>query len=487
MILDVLALLVANAWILIAGVGVLRLATGSRLAPSWPSLGLAYVVGVAAVGVAAQLVLMAGLALTVQEVMVLCGALFLAGFLRRPVAAALTTRRSEHGGLPTTRVTAALVGAFLLLVAVDLAFQPLFRPDAWAQWTAKARAIVLMDGLDTAFFTSSTTVQNPDYPLLVPSLEAIVFRFMGFDTQLIHLQFFLVLAGFTLALVALTRGRAPRAIVWASVAAIVFAPATAIQTASAYADVPVAVFFALAGVAAWRWLEDAHLPSLVLLSLFSAAALATKVEGVVLILALFAVLVPLVARRSLRLGALTAGAGLAALVGIAPWYAWRRAHDIPGVVAFRRGVSPDVLSDQADRVPTAVGTLAVELFDPTSWLLLVPLALAATALVLRYGRRRDGAILTLGVLVLAFVGLVWTYWAGEYPLDWHLSVSSDRVVVGPVFFAAALTPLLLASALGGSGGEPGAVARVQTRLGEEGDGRPGTAEAGRVADAPVTG
>ena len=52
-----------------------------------------------------------------------------------------------------------------------------------------------------------------------------------------------------------------------------------IGTASALADIPVAIMFALSGVFAWRWLVDSDALALGCFALFAAAAYATKFEG----------------------------------------------------------------------------------------------------------------------------------------------------------------------------------------------------------------
>ena len=90
----------------------------------------------------------------------------------------------------------AIAAGMTALMAVDLWFQPLGRWDAWAQWTAKARVIYLFHGLAPSILsTSPYYAMNPDYPTLLPALEASDFTFMGsIDTRVIHVQFWLLFA-----------------------------------------------------------------------------------------------------------------------------------------------------------------------------------------------------------------------------------------------------------------------------------------------------
>ena len=446
MIGDALALLGANACLLVAGVGVLRLAAPRlRLA----DLGLAYLAGVAAVGVLCPLLLMAGLDLTLLEFLLLCAGLFLTGFLRRPRERALEPRPALSDDRRLILLAAGITVAFLVLLAVVVSFEPLYRTDAWAQWTPKARAIVLLGGLDPRVFSGEAyRGMNLDYPLLVPSLEAIDFRFMGFDTQILHLQPFFLFVAYLAALAALVRDRVPRTILWPILLAIALAPTLAIQTASLYADVPLAVFFGLAGLCGWRWLGDGDRGSLALFGLFAAAALATKIEGRIFVGVLALLFVVLAWRGSRARALATAGAaGAAVLVAVVPWRVWTHVHDVPINFPEGNAFSPSFLAAHVGRIPHTVQVLARDLLDPTAWLLLVPVALAAVLLALRLSARKDEAALVLGTFGLSFAGLVWTYWSTPFDLDWHLGTSATRVIIAPALFCASFAPILLTRVL----------------------------------------
>ena len=434
---DALQLGLANLCIWAAGWGVHRLITGGRRGRRLGGAATAYLVGIASVGVIATLLLLAGASLRVWEILVLCAVLAACGFVRdRRIAA------------PLPRVgpwwAALLVVAFLVVLGVDLFFQPLWAYDAWAQWTPKAKSFVLLGGLDASYFRSAP---NSDYPVLVPALEAIDFRFMGgFATQVVHLQFFLLVAGYVGALFELLLPRARVAFVWAAAATVVVAPSLGIQAAYAVADVPLAVLFALAGIFAWIWLEEGDRAALVLLALFAAGALAAKNEGELFVGTLFGLLIVLLAwQRAWRSTALTVATGVVALVGIVPWRLYTRAHDLTNYYA---GSTPSI--HHLGRIPIAGGRLLKEAFDPASWLALLPLVIAAVALAWFYGGARRGPLLVLGLIVLSYVELVFVYWATSLPFDYDLNTTARRVITSPLLFAAALAPLLLEQAVTGA-------------------------------------
>ena len=291
---DLLALAFANGCLVVAGHGVLR-AIGFGPAPRdlpW-SLGVAYLAGAAAVGVLGSILLVAGLSLTAWQLVALCAALLAIGLARRR-----ELRRPER--VPTLgllRVFPWATALALAILAVDLAVQPIWTDDAWSIWTIKAASIVELDGLDPEFL-SSAAVFNADYPLVVPVLELVALRFTGWPTELVPLQLGLVFIAFPAALVALLREWVRPLVLWTVVLGVAVAPSLQVQTASAVADITLAVFFALAGLAGWRWVETGERGLLWLAGLFGAAAIGTKAEGIVFVVLLFTALAVASRRRA---------------------------------------------------------------------------------------------------------------------------------------------------------------------------------------------
>jgi hypothetical protein len=436
---DAALLLVANACFLAAGLGLTRLAgRWSRPREALNALGLSCVVGVAAVGTLAPVLYVLGLELTAWQVVLLCAVLAALGLL---------PATTSPVRVPVERAPAALLAltaGLLALLAVDLWWQPLWSYDAWTFWTPKARALAELGGLDERWFTSPD-VLNPDYPLLLPAVEAIGFRFTGYETRLLDLQAWLLLVGFALAAVELLRPRARAVAIGIVLAMVAAAPSVWFQTAAAQADVPLAVFVALGGVLAWIWIEERDAGALALAAVLAAAAASTKAEGIAFAAALMAVTAALLLLRGRRRGALaTVGAGAAGLaVALVPWRLWLASVDVENQASLGR--ADDV--ERLGRVPTATVRVLWELVDPTAWLLLVPLAVVLAVLSLRRERHDAAALLVGGVVALGVVALVVAYWTSPFELDFHLSRSARRVVMPLVLLAAALTPLL--SAAGG--------------------------------------
>ena len=132
---------------------------------------------------------------------------------------------------------------------------------------------------------------------------------------------------------------------------------------------------------------------------------------------------------------------------------WRVAHGLPASSQYYNAsdLAPEHLADAIDRLGPFLVRLPTYLVTPSRWLVVVPLTLAAAALVWR--RRPELALLVVSFVVLSMVGLLVIYWIGSIPLDFWLATSGERVVMSIVVACGALLPLVAAEALG-DGDEP---------------------------------
>lgn len=436
---DLVFFALGNALVLAAGHGALRLfGIRPRAADlSW-SLALAYVAGAGVVGVLGSAVLVAGLQLSSWQLGFGCLAVLLAGVLRGGGHRPATGERWDRW----SRVLLVVALVVLAILAVDLAAQPVWSDDAWSIWSAKANSIVLLDGLDAGYLESES-VFNAGYPLVVPVLELVANRFSGVPNELLPLQLGLLFLAFPFALVALLRSHARPFVLAVTALVATAAPTLQIQTASAVADVPLAVFFALSGVAAWLWIEDGGDEHLWLAGLFAAAAVGTKVEGALLvgILAVGVCIWTVRRRRPRRRPALVAAAVVASA---APWEIWSRMHSLGSAVSDAGGFDLEALGGMS-RVPRAAEALTRELVDPTSWLALVGLVALSAVFGLRRPPVRDAALFTIFVVMTALATFLVIYWVTPLDFDYHVATSVRRVVTAPVVFGLAMTPLLLSS------------------------------------------
>ena len=446
MIADLGGLLLANACFLAAGAGVAGL-TGWWHGPRGlvGSLGVCYLAGLASYGIVAQILYVLGASLSRWQVVVVCLVLA-AGSLR-----AIRSDFERRPSLGLSRWVLAALVAMVALLAVDLWFQPLWAYDSWTFWTPKAHALYALNGLDPSWFGAHDLL-NRDYPLLLPAVESATFRFTGFETRLLDIQSLMVLVAFLAAAAEVSRRlNARRTVVAAVLLSIVFAPTLADQLASAEADIPVAAFFACAGLCAAVWIEERRRGALLLAGVLAGGAAATKIEGTVFVIALFGALILAEWRRA----AFPVAVGVGALVaGIVPWKIWLAIHHVPEQVTLHRLASPSLLTAHVGRVPHAAAYIAWKILDPRAWIVLVPLCLVVAFLA----RRRAGktAWLALAGTALALAGLLIAYWTTPLPFHYHLATSARRVIIGPIFFLAALTPLIARRTSSGPGypGDP---------------------------------
>ena len=192
-------------------------------------------------------------------------------------------------------------------------------------------------------------------------------------------------------------------------------------------------------------MEDGDPAQLWLAGVFCAAAVGTKVEGAVFVFLLLIAVAVAARRRRRSLGSLAAVAG-AILAAALPWELWSRAKGLGNAFSDSGGVGAVDQLAVLDRIPRAAASIARELAQPSAWLALVALAVAAIFLALWRPAGRELAVFTLFVTLSSLAALVAIYWTTPLDFDYHVATSVRRVITAPVLFAAAMTPLLLTRA-----------------------------------------
>jgi hypothetical protein len=433
---------------LVAGFGLLPLLGAARSwAELWARSGLAWLCGLVTAGVVA-----ANLAL----VHVSFGGTGLATLA--VLAAAAGTWRLYGTDRPTVRrpTWLSLAGAAILLgILVEYAraftVAPLDRYDAWAIWALKGHALYAFGWADPAVFAGREyRFANLDYPLWLPSVEALDFHAMGaFDTRVLHLQFLFFLAAALAALGALLRDRVPPVLLWCALLAVALAPAVFDQLLTAYADLPLALVFAVGAAAGGRWLLTNERWSLAVAALCFAGALLTKNEGSLFVLGAYLGLL-VAARARWRQIAIAAAADVAVLL---PWKTYVRIHDIHSInYSLADSFDIDHVRGRLGVARIAFRTLGGEMLDPGKWGLLPPLLALVVIGALVLGLRA----LPLYVIVLtlvSWVGLSWIYVISHFEYSSYLGSTKERVIASVVLAGGALLPLVASEAW----------ARAQTR------------------------
>jgi hypothetical protein len=430
---NVAQLLAANALMFVIGLGI--------VAPlGWARLGLAYFCGIVVTEiVAAHLALLhVGFGWIGLAVLAALSAMSVAWHLRRLERPAW---RRPHAA---TLAGIAALAALLVEYGRAFAVAPLNRYDAWAIWALKGHALYAFGWADPAVFAGAAyRFANLDYPLALPSLEAVDYRAMGsFDTRVLLLQFLLLLVAFLAALATLLRDRVPPLVLWPALVALALAPALFDQLLTAYADIPLAFTFALALVAAARWLLTNERWALALAALAFAGALLTKNEGLLFVVAAYAGLFAAALRRWRPL-AVAVGADVLLLL---PWRIYTAAHGLHNKdFSLADSFNVHHISHHLGVGPIAFRTLGGQMLDPFQWGLLLPL-FAALLVVAFALRRRALAVYGAVWALLSWLGLSWIYVISHNEYSVYLDSSKARVVASLVVGAAALTPLLAAEA-----------------------------------------
>jgi hypothetical protein len=444
---DTLVILLVNLLLVLFGVGLMPLlglaATPRQLLLRLP---LAFAVGIATAGVLGQALELARvplgpIGLTILALAALAGGS--AKLLREDASQGPDPARAPALSIGVGLVSLGFALALLLHAAHAYAVRPLREYDGWVIWATKARALFELGGVDGAVFANDV-YDHADYPLLLPTLEAIGFRALGeFDGTALHLQLAALAFAFVGAAWTISRASSSPAVAGLATLAAVSAPAVLTQLGWNYADIQVAMLCSLGVAALAAWLQ-ADEPWLLRAGvLFLAAAALTKSEGTMFALAAFAaLLVVLVFSRRDRLRPALLGLGILVLA-ILPWRVYVAVNDIhPADYELSNLVDVEYLADHSNRLRPTVSELAEELAKTSNWGLLLPLVGCAFATALL---RRRYAVASFGGLWLAFsfVGLLLVYWISELELEPDLFNTSYRTIATPLLGAALLVPQLV--------------------------------------------
>ena len=434
-----------NALFLVTGLAIIWGLRGWR---SWldllDTLGVAFMFGLSTICVASTVALVLGGGLSYTIVLGLCAAVV-------AVFSALAVGRHKplprrFGTLPpltfgTIAAVIAAVGAIAVLIAFFRLARvtPLQGGDSFEFWVPKAKAIYFFGGLDEQLFRA---LPGPSYPLLVPALQAMDFRFMGSTYgSALAVQYWFLIVGFIFAAAALLRLIVASWLAWLFLALVLVIPELDNRLLGAQADWTLDIFFTLTALLAVTWLRTRETWLLVGFGISAAALLATKREGQLLAACLLGGIFaasPRGWRTSLRLVGVAA---LAYAVNI-PWRIWwssrHLASDAPS-----GGLQ---ITSHLSRAWPSLHLVLRLLFAYDLWLLFVPFALvAALASLTEAGSARETALFYLTTVTLAVIGFTWILWSdpGLTLDEKQSSTPIPRVVGSIVLLSTVFAPLLI--------------------------------------------
>ena len=117
----------------------------------------------------------------------------------------------SRGTVAATIFGLATVGVLIFFFRVARV-TPLGGGDSWEFWVPKAKVIYFDHSIDSTLFTG---LPGPRYPLFVPALLAMDFRFMGSAYgPALALQYWFLYLGFVLAASSLLRRLVPAWLAW---------------------------------------------------------------------------------------------------------------------------------------------------------------------------------------------------------------------------------------------------------------------------------
>ena len=452
MSLAVLGVVVLNLLFLLGGSGILWGVRGWKDWREYGALGgIAYVSGLATVSALATLVPIWGGTLSGGLVVGIAAAVAFLGFgvgiaRKRPLP-----RRVDSWALHD--LTAVVpIGLAALCAALFASFfraartSPLTAWDAWAFWMTKAKAIYFFGGLDPAYFRH---LWGPSYPLLVPTLAAMNFRFMGSaNTTALGVQWWLLAVAFVWAGAGLLRRIAPAIPTWVFLTLFVALPQLDARLLERKADWPLDIFFALSACALLRWILTRETWLLAVYGATLSATLLTKREGQLLAVCLLVAGLAAAGPRSRRSWLAVGGVAVLAYLPAIPWRIWWTSRHLPSDTP--PGGLIHATFHNIGQAPAAFHLVFRLLFEYDLWLAATPVAIVSALLCLRFADRR-AAMFFLVAFGLGFVGWAWENWAyvsPSLPISTNPAVNpTNRTVASLVLVSILLAPVLVGQLL----------------------------------------
>lgn len=229
-------------------------------------------------------------------------------------------------------VWTALIGWLalrFLLLAIDVAWQPLYPWDAWVQWATKARVWYELGRIAPfvradEWFASPGVVYfdaAPNYPATVPLWQVWSCIALGrWDDSAMNWPWLLLLIALTCAVYGALRGEGVGPLT-ALFGAYLVASLPLLDTHAAlagYADLPMATIYTMAALAFYRWAMRRHRLDAVLALGLALSCPLIKIPGLVWALTLVpGVVVALMPRRGMKFVGIAYAVGLFALLALA--------------------------------------------------------------------------------------------------------------------------------------------------------------------------
>ncbi|MEI8341841.1 MAG: hypothetical protein WCH43_09950, partial [Verrucomicrobiota bacterium] len=341
---------------------------------------------------------------------------------------------------PANKMEVALCALIILQFAIVVWIQSwtALGWDGLLDWEIKARyAFLNGGGIPLGYFSDPTRAfSHPDYPLMLPMLEAWIYLWMG-DCHQFWVRFIFPVFYFAGALVAYSGVTRLSGKKWAGLMAagmlffLPFPVAGSWNIFAGYADLPLAVFYLAGLIGFLRYQVEPSSRQLALVSLLAGLMPWIKREGIVLWCCLMAVVMVELLRRRKMLAAV-----LVILPGLIVCLGWKIVVTVLAACPSTDFLpfSIELVGRNLPRLVTGLQMLAGELLKTGSWSLLwIGFPVALLCLVCD-GRRKIAAQLLFCVampLLLLTGAFILSNWA---VFQSHIRTSLPRLVlqVAPV-------------------------------------------------------
>jgi hypothetical protein len=376
---------------------------------------------------------------TRSNILIPMGFVSLAGIFRKNLPINRCVGKLPRVG-PVEIMLLAIIGFQLLTTILFSLLTPIEAHDAVFNWGLKAKAIFLARGVPMGLLETSFS-PNPTYPLLFPLAQSYVSLFLGHYNDFSSKWVCVVLLFSFLSFLYLTLSRLGASLRTSlfSMLMICTVPLVREHLANGYADLPVGIYFGMAGICFYLWVQEHMSLFIVLAAQLSAFAALTKNEGATaaaLLFCLFSARMLLtrgqepIAERAKWIIAFLAILGVLLL----PWLHLKVSLESTQNIAMARAPLPRFEWRRLDRILPIFSYYQLQWFGLRNWNLLWILFLVG--IVSRFKEVRRSDLTSVGLLIFGQL-LIYTLFYILVPdeshpvmnLRWYLVTTVSRMLL----------------------------------------------------------
>jgi len=338
------------------------------------------------------------------------------------------------------KILVSIISIISLYVLFEALITPLVVWDSWAIYGFKAKAFYLDRGISIDFLKDATkSYMHPDYPLLLPLVEAWVYICLGsWNDQLVKVIFPFYFIGLIITFYYSLKYYIDKRPALLFTLFLVTIPQLFYLGSSGYADLPFTFYYFTSCIFIFRAYHNPDRKLLLISGIFAGLAAWTKNEGLAIslfnIFILFIIML-IQGKMNRRNFLLVIQYALIIFLINAPWFWFKSSLGLYNSVVNSNTLNMVNILNNLNRLPIILTWMVKNIVFFKSWNLLWLLSIVI--ILFNFKKIISVPLLYISLSLILYLGIwVLIYIITPYDINWHLATSLDRVFLH-------ITPLFL--------------------------------------------